>query len=522
MIVMFKKRVLVVLMCGLLLFTSVPVYAQEAAVAEGAVVNLEPTEPPSEDNDATVNPVDVEQVQNESTNPDPETVVKTITESAEPVEEITTDPETVSNEKTEDANLIESQPVVEEVNTNIITKNPVEEIPVPAALNEQTGKLEKINYTLCQILCILQSDSRLGRLVTDPPVTIEELLNKVDEIKERVINKQHGNSPDKLILKINRLQNSLLIKDFGSAESCASIIKSDLQINKPVVSEVPTVPAPQPEITKTDLKESELIIQNILIARTKCNLYNILTMLNIDPSFKKEQMTDKTEEVKQMLIMQQYHPVIIGIVNDLINALASFNYERAATISTILETQVQAATMLQKKNQPKESDTEVVQIPESVSVEHEEITNPINQIIKDPVLPSIPGIQAPEEVFTKTDLKVSPGTLIVIELKPELTKLSNAVQGGGNITVDIFSDDILVGRIDNGIVTYAADFLPGNIYVVITGKLGAKFDVVFTFDAVEPEGIPVEVTEEVNTPEPEAIIPVTDIDFAENDTAAQE
>lgn len=174
-------------------------------------------------------------------------------------------------------------------------------------------------------------------------------------------------------------------------------------------------------------------------------------------------------------------------------------------------------------NEVTEPENEEVTESEETPAEEplQEVTNPINQIIQEPVFPLIPAIQEPEKVFTQTDLKVTPETRITLTLKPELTRLSNAVQGGENITVDIYSDDTLVGRIENGTVTHAVEFLPGNVYVVITGPAGAKFDVVFEFKAVEPEGIPAEITEDANISEPEEVIPVAADEPTDNTTEAE-
>ena len=163
---------------------------------------------------------------------------------------------------------------------------------------------------------------------------------------------------------------------------------------------------------------------------------------------------------------------------------------------------------------------EVVEPEENPAQEplQEEVVNPINQIIQEPIFPLIPEVQKPEKVFTKTNLKINPKTQISLELKSELSKLSATVQGGENIAVDIYSDDTLVGRIDNGIVTYAVEFLPGNVYVVITGPAGAKFDVEFIFNAVEPEESP---AAEDAIPEPDEVIPVT-IDAPAEDTTIQD
>ncbi len=81
-----------------------------------------------------------------------------------------------------------------------------------------------------------------------------------------------------------------------------------------------------------------------------------------------------------------------------------------------------------------------------------------------------------------TDLEIKPKTQIPLELNYEITKLSPTVQGGENITVNFYSNDILVGCIDNGAVIYAVDFLPGNVYATITGQPGDRFDVTFNFD----------------------------------------
>lgn len=168
-----------------------------------------------------------------------------------------------------------------------------------------------------------------------------------------------------------------------------------------------------------------------------------------------------------------------------------------------------------------EPENEEVVEPEETPAEEplQEVTNPINQIIQEPIFPLIPEIQEPEKVFT--DLKIKPETRITLTLKPELTRLSNAVQGGENIIVDIYSDDTLVGRIENGTVTHTVEFLPGNVYVAITGPAGAKFDVIFEFNAVEPEGIPAEITEDANISEPEEVIPVAADEPTDNTTEAE-
>lgn len=80
-----------------------------------------------------------------------------------------------------------------------------------------------------------------------------------------------------------------------------------------------------------------------------------------------------------------------------------------------------------------------------------------------------------------TDLEITSKTQIAIGLTSELTRLSPVVQGGENITIDFYSDGILVGHIENGVVTYAIDFLPGYLYVEITGNPGDVFDISFTF-----------------------------------------
>lgn len=174
-------------------------------------------------------------------------------------------------------------------------------------------------------------------------------------------------------------------------------------------------------------------------------------------------------------------------------------------------------------NEVTEPENEEVTESEETPAEEplQEVTNPINQIIQEPVFPLIPAIQEPEKVFTQTDLKVTPETRITLTLKPELTRLSNTVQGGENITVDIYSDDTLVGWIENGAVIHTIEFLPGNVYVVITGPAGAKFDVVFEFNAVEPEGIPAEITEDANISEPEEVIPVAADEPTDNTTETE-
>lgn len=83
------------------------------------------------------------------------------------------------------------------------------------------------------------------------------------------------------------------------------------------------------------------------------------------------------------------------------------------------------------------------------------------------------------EVYT--DLNINSETQIAIELTPKLTKLSTAVQGGENIIIEFYSDGILVGRIENGVVTYAVDFLPHYFYAEIKGSSGDVFDITFTF-----------------------------------------
>ncbi len=81
-----------------------------------------------------------------------------------------------------------------------------------------------------------------------------------------------------------------------------------------------------------------------------------------------------------------------------------------------------------------------------------------------------------------TDLQITPKTQLAIELDSESTKLSSTVQGGENITIDIYSNNILVGRIENGVTTYAIDFMPENSYAVITGNPHDIFDITFTFE----------------------------------------
>lgn len=64
----------------------------------------------------------------------------------------------------------------------------------------------------------------------------------------------------------------------------------------------------------------------------------------------------------------------------------------------------------------------------------------------------------------------------------------NIIEGNEGIVGDDNADGTLVGRIDNGIVTYAVDFVPVNVFVTITGRPGTEFNIVFTFDT-EPEEI---------------------------------
>lgn len=81
-----------------------------------------------------------------------------------------------------------------------------------------------------------------------------------------------------------------------------------------------------------------------------------------------------------------------------------------------------------------------------------------------------------------TELSISPNTQISLTLDPIPTRLSANVQGGENITVKIFSDEDLVGEINNGIVNYSVEFQPGNVYVVVTGEPGDIFDITFSLD----------------------------------------
>ncbi len=109
------------------------------------------------------------------------------------------------------------------------------------------------------------------------------------------------------------------------------------------------------------------------------------------------------------------------------------------------------------------------------------------------------------EIFT--NLRIKPETRVVLTLNPELIRLSSTIQGGENIAVEIYSDDILVGQIQNGVVTYAVEFVPGNVFVTISGLPGTEFDIVFTFKNAEENQISSEYAESNFAPQIENIMP---------------
>jgi len=125
----------------------------------------------------------------------------------------------------------------------------------------------------------------------------------------------------------------------------------------------------------------------------------------------------------------------------------------------------------------------------------EEINNKPEEV---PVIQELPRA----EFYKETNLIITPETQIEIELSPHLNQLSPVIQGGEHILIEIFSDYNLVGRIENGIVTYAIDFLPNNVYITITGSPGADFNVIFKFTKPESSTITgLEIPAEVTTQE---------------------
>jgi len=104
--------------------------------------------------------------------------------------------------------------------------------------------------------------------------------------------------------------------------------------------------------------------------------------------------------------------------------------------------------------------------------------------VEIPVIQEFPDV----EFYEKTNLKITSETQIKIELNPRLTQLS-PVQGGENIIIEIFSDNNLVGSIENGIVTYAIDFLPDDVYITIAGPPGTEFNIVLKFAEPAAAGI---------------------------------
>lgn len=115
--------------------------------------------------------------------------------------------------------------------------------------------------------------------------------------------------------------------------------------------------------------------------------------------------------------------------------------------------------------------------------------------VEIPVIQEFPDV----EFYEKTNLKITSETQIKIELNPRLTQLS-PVQGGENIIIEIFSDNNLVGSIENGIVTYAIDFLPDDVYITIAGPPGTEFNIVLKF--AEPVIIAEPAAAGINQEEP--------------------
>lgn len=119
--------------------------------------------------------------------------------------------------------------------------------------------------------------------------------------------------------------------------------------------------------------------------------------------------------------------------------------------------------------------------------------------------PELKESKSAPEIFT--DLKIKPETRIALMLKFELIRLSSTAQGGENIAVEIYSNDILVGQIQNGVVTYAVEFVPGNVFVTISGLPRTEFDIVFTFENTEKNQISSEYAESNFAPQTEIIMP---------------
>lgn len=138
----------------------------------------------------------------------------------------------------------------------------------------------------------------------------------------------------------------------------------------------------------------------------------------------------------------------------------------------------------------------------NTSAKEEDNTPKIQTSITTPELKE--NTSAPE-IFT--NLRIKPETRVVLTLNPELIRLSSTIQGGENIAVEIYSDDILVGQIQNGVVTYAVEFVPGNVFVTISGLPGTEFDIVFTFENAEENQISSEYAESNFAPQIENIMP---------------
>lgn len=138
----------------------------------------------------------------------------------------------------------------------------------------------------------------------------------------------------------------------------------------------------------------------------------------------------------------------------------------------------------------------------NTSAKEEDNTPKIQTSITTPELKE--NTSAPE-IFT--NLRIKPETRVVLTLNPELIRLSSTIQGGENIAVEIYSDDILIGQIQNGVVTYAVEFVPGNVFVTISGLPGTEFDIVFTFENAEKNQISSEYAESNLAPQTENIMP---------------
>lgn len=180
-----------------------------------------------------------------------------------------------------------------------------------------------------------------------------------------------------------------------------------------------------------------------------------------------------------------------------------------------VETPVEDAEVEKDSNPINNSDAVLTEEPIETPVNEEDVVESGNTSAKEEdntpkiqtsiTTPELKENTSAPEIFT--NLRIKPETRVVLTLNPELIRLSSTIQGGENIAVEIYSDDILVGQIQNGVVTYAVEFVPGNVFVTISGLPGTEFNIVFTFENTEKNQISSEYAESNFAPQTENIMP---------------